>query len=482
MRCSPPALPPGEPAETVKRTVRDSSSRENRTDARCGCARQPGGSSRATSAAAASGAVLVTVTRTSRGLPPPAGATRDLRRHRHGEARRDVQFHPFLAGEDVAGVAVLHGAFDGHAGCAQLDVDRCPERRRPERRAEGRLRVEGVAVRAVDVAPVNVRRRRAGRDAQLALAAVHPAGRQRLGAAGRLRGVEPGQPDAAHPHAAGAVIRGQHRHVQRLARRHQPVVRQHLEPQGVREQGGPLELPLLRLQALVDRLRCAGRERHAAERRAQAAHRLQPRNQRRAGAGHAGRLELPERGARLARQRPQPAGQGVGQTGAGQPRKAFDRGVDTVEQGGLNGGPRPRQRRVRQAELRAGRGGGQRDQLRHPLALVHAPRPAADLGVRAAEQRVVAAEIDGRQRRVRVHAGPETGRPDPDAERKTGLEVELRRLPGPQAGGCLLRKTRWIGGGGERLARQDRRRLMVLPAVLPPPGSSRRSRPGARCG
>ena len=120
----------------------------------------------------------------------------------------------------------------------------------------------------------------------------HPAGRQRLGAAGRLRGVEPGQPDAAHPHAAGAVIRGQHRHVQRLARRHQPVVRQHLEPQGVREQGGPLELPLLRLQALVDRLRCAGRERHAAERRAQAAHRLQPRNQRRAGAGHAGRLEL----------------------------------------------------------------------------------------------------------------------------------------------------------------------------------------------
>ena len=317
-----------------------------------------------------------------------------------------MELHPFLAGEDIAGVAVLHRALDGNAGTPQFDVERRPKRGRPERRAEWRLRVEGVAVGAVDVAPVNVRCRGAGWNADLAIAAVHAGCGQRLGAAGRIRGVEAGQPDAAHRDAGRPVIRGQHRHVQRLPRRHQPVVRQHLEADGVRQQRGALELPLLRLQAQVDLFRGAWGERHAAERRAQAAHPRQSRSQRRAGAGHAGRLEFQERLTRVTRQRRQPAGQRVWRIGAGQPREPFNRRIDTVKQGSLAGGPRSGEHRIGQAILRAGLTGGQRNQLRHPLALVHAPRAAADLRVRAAEQLIVTAEIDGGQCRVRIHSGP----------------------------------------------------------------------------
>src|SRR5690606_1462264 len=100
---------------------------------------------------------------------------------------------------------------------------------------------------------------------------------------------------------------------------------------------------------------------------------------------------------------------------------------------------------------------GQRVQLRHALALVHAARLRPDLVVRAAEQRVEVVAVDGADlfwRRVHRHA----------AEEGRGV-VELRGLPGLEALGDLLGKHRGVGRGTKGLGRDDRRRLVVLTAA-----------------
>jgi hypothetical protein len=108
-----------------------------------------------------------------------------------------------------------------------------------------------------------------------------------------------------------------------------------------------------------------------------------------------------------------------------------------------------------------GRGARQRQQLRHPLALVHAARLGADLAVRAAEQRV--------ERRAGTStwsgvAGFCCARgPKPDAS------VQNTRVACQGRSPCLdlIGETGRIRRRAERLDRQLRRGLVMLPAPFP---------------
>ena len=193
----------------------------------------------------------------------------------------------------------------------------------------------------------------------------------------------------------------------------------------------------------------------------------QSRSQRRAGAGHAGRLGIPGAPSRASR--------------ASAPARG------STPRAGWN---RPTARAL-ESSCRYRQTGTSRRQAAMPGSVVSARRycaPAAPAGsatscdipwhlcmLRArlpisAYVRPSSGSYPPRLTVVSAGSGStlnrKPGGPDPETERKPGLEVELRRLPRPQARGDLLRKPRRVSGGGERLARQDRRRLMMLPAVL----------------
>ena len=394
------------------------------------------------------------------------GDDRDLGRHGDGEARRHLQVHPLLAGEHVVDVAVADGPLHGDADAVQLHVEGRPERSRTERQSERNVRVEGVAVRPRDAAPVNAGRPGAGRNPGAALATVHAGRSERLRAAGRFAG-ETGQADAADGHAGAAVVRGPQLHGDRLARRHHAVVRERVELQPLREQGGALELALLGIEAEVDLPPGRRGQPHVREPRAQVAHRPQAGHHRLARARHPRGLEPLERRARLTRkpgQRAPEPGRGIL---AGKAHEPFEGSVHSVEQRGFRHLPLSRNGGLGEPIAYAGRAGRQRDQLRHALALVHAARTAADLRVGGAEQRIVAAEVHRGQVRIRRRPEAEAGRTGAHPERKTDPEVELPRLPGRQPLGDLLREAVRIGGGVPRLAGEHRRRLVVLAAAAP---------------
>ena len=134
-------------ARRLNRTVFASSARSKRTCADGGVAVQPCGTSRATSASAAPGALFVTATRISRVLaaawrcscaaaPPPSARSRISGCRPHRQRRHHLQLHALLAAEDVALVAVLHG-----------QRQRAPARRRRSARARRRTAWAGTAAR-----------------------------------------------------------------------------------------------------------------------------------------------------------------------------------------------------------------------------------------------------------------------------------------------------------------------------------------------
>ena len=131
----------------AKRTVCASSARSKRTCADGGVTVQPCGASSATSASAAPGALLVTVTRISRVLggrvallvrcgPGRRRDDHDVGGRAHRQRRHHRQLHALLAAEDVALVRVLHR----HATAA-------PARRQRSARAPRRTAWAGTADR-----------------------------------------------------------------------------------------------------------------------------------------------------------------------------------------------------------------------------------------------------------------------------------------------------------------------------------------------
>ena len=211
--------------------------------------RHPAGASRRTRASTGSRPVLVTVTRTSRGALEPVGMIANLGCHRDRELRHDVQFRPLLAGEDVVDVAVLDRPFDRQSGGPELDLERRAEGRRPERRPERHVGIERVAVRALDVGPVHAGHRRAGGHRPRERALEDAAGHHPSPVAGGPAPVEARQRHAAHGYRRSPAIRRQELHRHALPGRHHPIVRQCFQAHAVGQQGGPLELALLRLQA-----------------------------------------------------------------------------------------------------------------------------------------------------------------------------------------------------------------------------------------
>src|SRR5204863_7841058 len=109
---------------------------------------------------------------------------------------------------------------------------------------------------------------------------------------------------------------------------------------------------------------------------------------------------------------------------AGERREARDAAVDAVEERGLVLLHLSRERRLDELVRGLRRGSRQREQLARPLAFVHAPRFAANLAVRLAEQRIVDARVDARDSAGRFRLA---GKPE------SGAVIELLRLPGPQA-------------------------------------------------
>ncbi len=106
---------------------------------------------------------------------------------------------------------------------------------------------------------------------------------------------------------------------------------------------------------------------------------------------------------------------------AGKLREARNAGVDAVEKRRLITLHLTGQRRLDELIRRRGRT-GQRQELRHALALVHAPRFGADLGVGLAKQRIVRREVQPEDLRSRclIASGPAL------------VEVVLLRLPRAQ--------------------------------------------------
>ena len=243
---------------------------------------------------------------------------------------------------------------------------------------------------------------------------------------------------------------------------------------------GPLELALLGGQPVVDLPPGVCRQAESGEASTQVAHCFQTGDQRLAPKLVQDRpavtdrvesspppLETPQRvgcGSSDALQRQDEL---VRRIIAGEAREPCYGGVHTVEQGGLVRRRVPCNGRLGEAIAPAGRAGRQGDELPHALALVHAAREAADLRPGRAEQRVVTTEIDRRHVRVARRTEAESRRTDTHAEREPDAEVELPRLPGSQPLGDLLRKARRIRGGVPRLARQHRRRLVMLAAAAP---------------
>ena len=132
---------------SANRTVTDSSSRVKVTGCVGGVARQPCGTSSATSALAAPFEWLVTVTRTSLET-----GVADFKRHdhrvggrRHRERRHDVNLLALLAGEDVAVRASLDRQRDRERRVVDGHGERGGVRRRPERQAERHVGIEHVA-------------------------------------------------------------------------------------------------------------------------------------------------------------------------------------------------------------------------------------------------------------------------------------------------------------------------------------------------
>jgi hypothetical protein len=149
-----------------------------------------------------------------------------------------------------------------------------------------------------------------------------------------------------------------------------------------------------------------------------------------------------------------------GGRGPGELRQAGDRKVDAVIEVAIR--PRQSTGQRRFHELQNGvRWSRQRQQLRHALALVHAARLGADLGVGATEQRIVAGEID-RDRRGRASGS----RRNAAAAEPLCRQVQLLRLPRAEAGLHLFGILGRIGGELECFAGEHGRRLVMLAATL----------------
>ena len=408
----------------------------------------------------------------------------DLGRHGNGEPGHDLQVHPLLAREQVVDVAVADGPLHRQAHPPrQLDLDQSTERSRAERQSERHVRIQDVAVRAFDMAPVDVGRPRVGGNPHLLIADVHAARADRPALARGLA-VEAEEADITDGHprsaAAGAVIRRPHGHLHRLAGRHDAVVRERVDVQREVEQDGPLKLALLGGQPVIDLPPGVFGQAESGEASTQVAHCFQTGDQRLAPSRVQDRpavtdpvesspplLEAPQRvgcGSFNALQRQDEL---VRRVIAREARQPCDRGVHTVEQGGLVRRRVPCDGRLGEAVAPAGRAGRQGDELPHALALVHAAREAADLRPGRAEQRVVATEIDRGHVRVRRRREAESRRADAHAEGKSDAEVELPRLPGRQSLGDLLREAIRIRGRVPCFVRQHRRRLVMLAAAAP---------------
>ena len=131
-------------------------------------------------------------------------------------------------------------------------------------------------------------------------------------------------------------------------------------------------------------------------------------------------------------------------------------GAEVIKVERPGSGDAGRQHRLDELKAR-GRWPWQRQQLRHPLALVHAARLSPDLGPGAAEQSVVLGFVERQQFCV-------SSRPLRSAE--VAPVVILLRLPRVQSGLDLLRVLRRVPSQLEGVLTDDRRRLVVLATAV----------------
>ncbi len=197
---------------------------------------------------------------------------------------------------------------------------------------------------------------------------------------------------------------------------------------------------------------------HLPELRPELPHGTEAGEQRLDGGGVAGGLERLLGVLDCGRDARKPLCQLTGRARAGEAGQPANRVVDAVEHRLLLPVHLPGDGRLHELEGRGGRA-GQRQQLRHALALVHAARFGADLGVGPPEQWIVRRQID-RQK-------PAGGRRPLGGTGEAADEVVLLRLPRSEPFLDLFGILCRVGGELERLARDDRRRLVVLAAAVP---------------
>ena len=392
------------------------------------------------------------------------GQDRDRRRGAQRHLRHDLQLHALLAAEDVALVPVLHREGHPHRGPLEVEREGHPERGGAKRQAEGSVGVDGIPPGLAVAVPVRLARPCIGRDRDDPVA-LHDLARVRRGRrrARQLALAEAGErADAGERHGAGASIGEYERQLHRLARHHHPVVGQGLEAEALREDERGLELPLGLAQPELDLVRRVGREVVA------------PRpdvGQEAAGGDEAAR-EVVDRGVGAAIPEgavggghgrgdlAEPLGERRRRPGSGKARQPREAEIQAVGEGVLVTLHPSGQGGVDQLVL-DGEGARERQQLRHPLALVHRAPFRADLAVGASEERVVDVAVDRdepRSRRRLLLAGKEA---------VVAHAVDLARLPGPEALLELLGEAGRIAGEAECVGGEARRRLVVLAATRP---------------
>ena len=366
----------------------------------------------------------------------------------------DQQFLPLLAAEDVAFVAERHRIRHHLIETADRQRHLRGERRRLERQAEGRLRIEVVVVAIGQPLPVRRRQLGLGGHGERGVADVRLETFERDRRAGG-RPFEPGELHGLHRHAVATAGKGAQRDLRRLSAHDQAVIGQQVdaEPRGQSQRF--LGLPLLLLETEVDFVARVGIRVHVAELRAERTHRRQHLRQRGAGAGDALGLEGELGAAHLAFERLDGEAE-RGRSALAEARETAQAGVDAGEHVRVLLRLRGREDRVLE-HVHAGLRPGQAVELGHALAHVHAARLGAEFVVGAAEQRVEDVAVD---------AADGLGRGLVRTATKPARVVELRRLPRLEPGGDLGRELRGIGREAEGLGRDVGRGLVVLPAAL----------------
>jgi hypothetical protein len=236
-----------------------------------------------------------------------------------------------------------------------------------------------------------------------------------------------------------------------LARDHVAVVSHRLEDQTVRQGERGRRIALLVREAEGQLRPGVGRQGPALDLRAQPAQRAYEGGERRGAGLRSAGIEVGLQGPRAHLQRDQRRLQpgGLARREAQQPGQ---RGVDLIEDVRLGAAPSRVGLDKDVWELPGTRTGLE---LRRALGAMRGPGQAAELLPRQPEERIVCPGLhhDGRR------AGQRFG-----VAAHAAL-VQLARLPGPQPRRQMLWKAPGIRGRTEGLARQPRRRLMVLPAA-----------------